>query len=207
MLDRANPPVVNADLALAAVLLHQNQNPLSGWSNTEPMLRSETLLRGEHPHKIKILQTARNYQVFVEEESVEISDVNCYETELVYTLGGVTREAAYSIDGDHISIDLGERVVNFTRTTYQPVISQDAAGSGQVKASTEGLVVAVLVKPGDRVNKGDTLVIVEAMKMEHRHVADTDGVVGKLTVEKGQQVKNRQILVELELAEVEGESA
>jgi biotin carboxyl carrier protein len=45
------------------------------------------------------------------------------------------------------------------------------------------------------------------MKMEHRHVADGDGFVGKLTVETGQQVKNRQILVELELAEVEGESA
>jgi geranyl-CoA carboxylase alpha subunit len=207
VLDRANPPVVNADLALAAVLLHQNQNPLSGWSNTEPMLRTETLLRGEHVHSIKVLQTARGYQVFIEDEVIEIDDVSCFDTELVYTLDGVTREAAYSIDDDHISIDLGQRVVNFTRTTYQPVVSQDAAGSGQVKATTEGLVVAVMVKTGDRVSKGDTLVVIEAMKMEHRHIADADGVVGKLTVEKGQQVKNRQVLVELELAEVEGESA
>jgi geranyl-CoA carboxylase alpha subunit len=68
-------------------------------------------------------------------------------------------------------------------------------------------VVDVLVKPGDVVKNGDTLVIIEAMKMEHRLLADGEGKVTSVNVNKGQQVKNRQLLVELALVEVVDESA
>ncbi len=108
---------------------------------------------------------------------------------------------------DNISIDLGKRVLNFTRTTYQPVMAKGEAGSGLIKATTEGLVVDVLVKAGDVVNRGDTLVVIEAMKMEHRILADGEGEVTCVHVKEGQQVKNHQLLVELALTEVEDESA
>ena len=62
-------------------------------------------------------------------------------------------------------------------------------------------MIDVLVKVGDNVRKGDTLVVIEAMKMEHRHVADADGEVLSIHAETGQQVKNKQLLVELRLAE------
>jgi len=39
--------------------------------------------------------------------------------------------------------------------------------------------------------------------MEHRHIADGDGVVKKVNVEKGQQVKNRQLLIELAFTELD----
>jgi geranyl-CoA carboxylase alpha subunit len=207
VLDRANPGVETTDLAFAAVLLNQSSNALGGWSNAEPMLRVETLQVGDLSYLVKIIQTASGFEVFLEDEVIKLDNVVCFDRELVYTLNGVTRELAYSIAGDHISLDLGERVVNFRRTTYLPVLSEDEAGSGVIKASTEGLVVDVLVSSGDQVTKGDTLVVVEAMKMEHRHIADADGIVGSVNVEKGQQVKNRQLLVELELKEVEGEPA
>jgi len=45
------------------------------------------------------------------------------------------------------------------------------------------------------------------MKMEHRHLADGDGEVIHVAVETGNQVKNRQLMVELKLTEVEDESA
>ena len=64
-------------------------------------------------------------------------------------------------------------------------------------------MIDVLVNVGDTVNKGDALVLVEAMKMEHRHIADGDGVVKKVNVEKGQQVKNRQLLIELAFTELD----
>ena len=64
-------------------------------------------------------------------------------------------------------------------------------------------MIDVLVNVGDTVNKGDALVLVEAMKMEHRHIADGNGVVKKVNVEKGQQVKNRQLLIELAFIELD----
>ena len=207
VLKRANPGVNKTDLALATVLVNQSRNELGGWSNSAPLLRTETFMIDELTHTVKILQTEAGYDVYIEDEVVQIGEVVCYEDEFTYTMDGVTRTAAFSIDADDISIDLGQRVLNFTRTTYKPVVAEGEAGSGLIKASTEGLVVDVLVKPGDAVNQGDTLVIVEAMKMEHRHLADGAGKVVSVNVEKGQQVKNRQLLVELALTEIEDESA
>ena len=60
---------------------------------------------------------------------------------------------------------------------------------------------------GDSVVKGQTLVLIEAMKMEHRHVADVDGKVVSINVEAGTQVKNRQFLVELSVGDANNESA
>ena len=65
-------------------------------------------------------------------------------------------------------------------------------------ASTEGKVTALLVEEGTLV-KDQPLVIVEAMKMEHRHLADGDGRVVRAHVAVDQQVKNRQLLVTVEL--------
>ena len=126
-----------------------------------------------------------------------------YQDQLTYTVNGVTRSANYAVWDDQVSVDIGDKVINLTRTTYHPVKGEDDAGNGNINASTEGLVIDVLVNVGDTVNKGDALVLVEAMKMEHRHIADGDGVVKKVNVEKGQQVKNRQLLIELAFTELD----
>ncbi len=207
LLKRLNNGVSKRDLALATVLLNQNSSELNGWSNSEPLLRTETLLCGEDSRSVKILQTDGGFDVFIDDDVIQIHDVKCFENELVYTMDGITRNAAFSIVADDISIDFGERVVNLTRTTYQPVTAEGESGSNLITATTEGLVVDVIVKPGDIVDNGDTLVVIEAMKMEHRHLAKGAGKVIGVNVEKGQQVKNRQLLVELELTEIVDESA
>jgi geranyl-CoA carboxylase alpha subunit len=56
----------------------------------------------------------------------------------------------------------------------------------------DGAVTAVMVAPGDTVKKGQTLLVIEAMKMEHLVKADLDGIVAEITVLKGQQVKGKQ---------------
>ena len=68
-----------------------------------------------------------------------------------------------------------------------PSSSAGSAGSGPV-ADIAGTVVAVRVKPGDRVTAGQQLVVVEAMKMERPSVAAADGVVEAVHVEVGQYV-------------------
>ncbi|MGY8832398.1 MAG: acetyl-CoA carboxylase biotin carboxyl carrier protein subunit, partial [Pseudomonadales bacterium] len=50
-------------------------------------------------------------------------------------------------------------------------------------------------------SKGQLLVVLEAMKMEHPLKANIDGVVRRIGVSRGDQVKNRQLLVEIEAAE------
>lgn len=61
-----------------------------------------------------------------------------------------------------------------------------------------GLVVAIRVKPGDRVRKGDGLVIVEAMKMENELKAPHDGIVSDVYARPGEVVAKGQVLLAFE---------
>jgi propionyl-CoA carboxylase alpha chain len=72
----------------------------------------------------------------------------------------------------------------------------EQAGGGPA-SEVPGTVTAVLVTPGDRVTAGQPLVVLEAMKMEHRAVAATDGVVAEVRVEVGQYVQAHEVLVTL----------
>ena len=60
-----------------------------------------------------------------------------------------------------------------------------------------GRVLDVLVKPGDSVRKGETLVLLEAMKMELRIAAPADGTVQRVHVTPGQIIERAAPLVEL----------
>ncbi|MGW4801958.1 acetyl-CoA carboxylase biotin carboxyl carrier protein subunit [Nonomuraea sp. NPDC004297] len=57
-----------------------------------------------------------------------------------------------------------------------------------------GNVLRVEVRPGDRVVKGQAILVLEAMKMEHRISAPADGVVAGVHVEKGRQVDAGAVL-------------
>ncbi len=67
-----------------------------------------------------------------------------------------------------------------------------------VKAPLPGKIVAVAAKPGQGVKKGDVLLTLEAMKMEHGLKAPRDGVVALVAAEAGAQVKEGAVLVKLE---------
>jgi len=68
---------------------------------------------------------------------------------------------------------------------------------GSVKAPMHGKLIAVFVKPGDRVEKGQRLAIVEAMKMEHALAAPADGEVVEVAAEPGAQVAEGARLIVL----------
>ncbi len=80
-------------------------------------------------------------------------------------------------------------------------LGMDAAASIKVndlKAPMPGLVLDILVQEGDKINKGDTLILLEAMKMENGLKAIADATVKKISVKKGNTVEKNQILIQLE---------
>ena len=78
------------------------------------------------------------------------------------------------------------------------VRSAPAGSEGDVAlAPMTGTIAAVRVKAGDAVDKGECLVILEAMKMEHQVAAPRRGTIAALLVAPGDQVKARKRLVEL----------
>lgn len=70
--------------------------------------------------------------------------------------------------------------------------------SGGLEAPMPGKVIAVMATPGQKVAKGEELLVVEAMKMENAIRAPRDGVVKSVAVKVGEMVAPGVVLVELE---------
>jgi acetyl/propionyl-CoA carboxylase alpha subunit len=102
----------------------------------------------------------------------------------------------FRIDGRRYTV----RIADF----YARLVQQlgMSAGGGHraniVKAPMPGLVLRVLVQPGQSVQKGDALLILEAMKMENVIKAAGEGVVRSVKVQSGEAVEKGATLVELE---------
>lgn len=94
------------------------------------------------------------------------------------------------------------------------VLVSESAGSGagahptlaapEITAPMPGKVLSVLVEEGQEVATGDGLVILEAMKMENRIVAEAPALVRRVHVADGQMVDGGALLIELEYRETEG---
>ena len=117
-------------------------------------------------------------------------------------------EIAMEVDGlsgTYRVVRAGESVLvtGLGRTTSFRTLSRypDAAAHGHdhgLATPVPGTVTAVLVGPGDVVAAGETVVILEAMKMEHRIKADSDGVVAEIRVAVGDSVDAHHVVAVLE---------
>jgi len=80
----------------------------------------------------------------------------------------------------------------------KPVAAPAAAAAGAVKCPLPGTVLAIKVAVGDTVTAGQTLVILEAMKMENNIDADRGGVVKQILVQQGATVMEGDNLIVIE---------
>lgn len=70
-----------------------------------------------------------------------------------------------------------------------------------IKAPMPGKVLDVLAKEGDKLLKGDNILILEAMKMENVIKAETDCTIKKIHISKLENVEKNQVLIELDIAD------
>ncbi len=96
--------------------------------------------------------------------------------------------------GDRLSVHGLGRVSELTRVSRFPE-RQASAVAGGCAAPMTGRIVEVAVAEGDRVEAGATLVVLEAMKMEHRLVAQGAGMVQEVRARGGQMVDPDEVLV------------
>ncbi|MCI5513440.1 MAG: biotin/lipoyl-binding protein [Clostridia bacterium] len=72
-----------------------------------------------------------------------------------------------------------------------------AAGAVKVKSPMAGTILKVLVNPGDAVKRGQTMFILEALKMENNIPAPVDGVVSSVDTKQGAQVNTDEVVATL----------
>lgn len=84
------------------------------------------------------------------------------------------------------------------QTTVVNKPSATPTGKSGVKSPLPGVILDIKVKVGDTVKKGQTIIILEAMKMENNINADKDGTVTAISVNKGDSVLEGSVLVTIE---------
>ena len=88
--------------------------------------------------------------------------------------------------------------ISIENITYAAPETSDVAGDGNIRAPMDGAIINILVNAGDTVTKGQTLLILEAMKIQQQIKSDVDGVVNEIIGQVGQQVKKRQLVLNIQ---------
>ena len=126
------------------------------------------------------------YRVVVQNSDQESVELEVNGTPYVVELEPKKKKTISSIQRQVPTASAGssEVAAKPTVTRSTPV----AAGSSVINAPLPGVVLDIKVKVGDTVKKGDTIIVLEAMKMENNIQSTTDGTISKVSVEKGASV-------------------
>lgn len=200
-----HPHVASAEeLALATALLYQasaqqHPAPRAGWRNNASVPLHYRLGADEQNWTVELTTVADEpYRLQIGERAVDVQIVDIDGRWATVEIDGIRQRHAYRLDGRQLWLFTRPGSLRLEDRTQSAVSSQASVSSGTLKAPMDGAIVDVLVSEGSTVSKGQLLVVLEAMKMEHPLKSGIDGVLKRLQVRVGDQVKNRQILLEVE---------
>ncbi|HWS75375.1 MAG TPA: acetyl/propionyl/methylcrotonyl-CoA carboxylase subunit alpha [Quisquiliibacterium sp.] len=195
----AAPSAVALAVAAAAVVCIEDAGAAAsadpwtqrtGWRPCGWQSRPMTFSRGEASFPVTVVHARRGYTVHAGEDTVCLSDLDWDAGSR--RLSGLVGEEAFDVravlEGEtlHLFGPAGPRQFG-----YAPPLAHagdDAAEGGTLTAPMPGKVVALLCAKGDRVSRGQPLIVMEAMKMEHTIAAPGDGEVTELLYAVGDQV-------------------
>jgi biotin carboxyl carrier protein len=142
--------------------------------NEQPAeLNIQPLVEGKTAH---ILYQNKSY-------NVEILEINSEEKTQTIKVNGNTYTVAIEDKYDILLKQLGMEM-------------NLASKIQEVKAPMPGLVLKVMVEEGTEVKKGDSLLVLEAMKMENILKSTTDGIVSKILVSQGDKTEKNAVLIQ-----------
>ncbi|NMT65486.1 acetyl/propionyl/methylcrotonyl-CoA carboxylase subunit alpha [Marinobacter orientalis] len=167
------------------------------WSNAPATVTPMKLENGDNILELLVRRAGNHFTVTSGEHQYELDLESIGDGLLCVTDKGVRQQCQYHSQGDQLYLQASGQSVTLRDLTHQPASGSAASGSGRIRATMDGAIIDVLVEAGQAVQQGDTLVILEAMKMEHPVKADRDGTVGEVLASRGDQVKRSQLLVEV----------
>ncbi len=177
------PEITDRHWLLAASLLWRHSAErypaaLRGWRNSNPA-----------PTPIRLAAGAL-------ERTIEVS------------AGDVAHETPpFHIDGNDVVVDLDALTVRFTDKTYALPASAAGGSDGKLRAPMDGRIVSIKVAAGEKVSRGQTVIVLEAMKIQHQLKAALDSEIESIVVHEGQQVANRAILATMKAGRKEDDVA
>jgi biotin carboxyl carrier protein len=149
-------------------------------------------------YSVDLTPAGESYHVIVEGEAMDAQILQAKDGKLDLLIDGRRVTAYVSSDNARRWVTVNGRTIVVNKSAGR----RRSAGAhhhaaGELTAPMPGQIRAVNVGEGDMVSKGQTLLLLEAMKMEIRIQSPQNGVVRKLLVEQGQTVEREQMLIEI----------
>ena len=167
------------------------KNLQSGWNNGRLPYQEVKLKLNEEELKIKY-KSLRDGS-FISEDNENIRIFNWSHDFIDVEISNVRYRSKISIEDDLLLVhtNKGDLLFNILPKFN---IAQEEVIKGGLVAPMPGKVVEIKVKKGSNIKKGDTLVILEAMKMEHKVLAPDNGKVKEVLIKENEQVENLSLI-------------
>ena len=171
---------------------------LAGWRHWQPDAQLVTLNDGNGDIARRVTPLgAGAFLIETGETALYLTLIERGEDSVTLALDGRLVRLDVLDLGHQITVCDDGRCDTYTRPDPDHADLDTGAGDGVV-APMPGFVTQIAAVPGQRVARGDLLVVLEAMKMEHALCALRDGIVAEVRVMPGDQVQNGMVLVQLE---------
>ena len=176
---------------------------LQNWTIASAMVSRKQYQFDETIHDLSISpvnSSIDTYQVSdsVAEQAAEVQVLSIQANSAVVLLDGVKLFAQFMwLKRGQLHCSIQGRGAFFKDLIILDGAIDEAVGGGRVIAPMHGLLLEVLVKSGDEVVKGQTLAILEAMKMHYEIKAEIDGIVEEVSAVAGKQVAADDVLIEI----------
>jgi biotin carboxyl carrier protein len=149
-------------------------------------------------HNLSLTQIDdHRFKAVIGEREFEFSATQQTDGAWLLTINNQRVLAYVASDGELHYVHVNGNTVTLTAVNERTKRRKQSGSVGDLTAQMPGQVVDVLVSNGDTVSSGQTLVILEAMKMEIRVTALADGVIQDVYVAQGDVVQRGQRLVEV----------
>ena len=173
---------------------------LSGWSGHRGLSTHLRYALDGEPVDLRVRQAAPDlYRVAVGDEEHVVRWLSEGEEGTArIAVDGIQRNLAWCFpECGQVALQLAGRAVVFSNQLALTAAELAGAGSGSVTAPMHGNLMSLKVSVGDTVAEGDTLAVMEAMKMEHKLVAEVAGEVLAIHASAGDQVSAGAVLLEI----------
>jgi len=147
---------------------------------------------------VALTPTGKSYRAALGDKTVDVEILGTQDGKLDLLIDGERLTVYISSDNAKRWVTINGRTTLLTKQSGSRKSGAKHDHSGELTAPMPGQVRAVNVKEGDTVTKGQTLMILEAMKMEIRIQSPSDGVVKSLAVKQSDTVEREQVLIVVE---------
>ena len=147
---------------------------------------------------IDLTPSGKSYRAAMGDKIVDVEILRTEDGQLELLIDGERITTHVSSDNAKRWVTINGRTTLLTKSSGAKRSGAKHDHSGELTAPMPGQVRAVNVSEGDVVTKGQTLIVLEAMKMEMKIQAPMDGMVSSISIEAGQTVEREQILISVE---------